>query len=231
MPDEPPIDFAKVQAGDTAEWERAWPILRRTALEVTAGYYQTLGNLDEEDFFVRAALKLQPRLAGYRDFPHLCRSLKATTNNLLRDELDRRRRVKHGGGRVHSLDAPFGDQWSAGSNEEYGAGAAGATSRLAEDESQIRPDEAAQLHELAAMERKALAQIDQRYRGIVWDLHVDGMKQREVAEERKMPIGTVGAYSRLGLDAMLENMPEYDRTLLGPWGSSKQRRRKTKGKQ
>jgi RNA polymerase sigma factor (sigma-70 family) len=241
MPDEPEIDFEKLKADDDGEWERAYPVLYQAGLKVACGYRAQMGEADEDDFIIQAVAEAFAQITKKASFRHLCNFVATATKNAIRDELKRRASVRHGGGKVESLDAmeigivdvkvrPSSDdeepdrehdggkvqsidEMQAGNSKaSHGSGDAQPRRGVA-DEKQITPDAAAHLADLAKLFENAFAHVDQRYANVVWDLIVDGLKYEEVAQKRGISICSVGVYKNRGLDALRKQMPDRDSAL------------------
>jgi len=105
MPDEPEIDFEKLKGGDEGEWERAYPALYQAGLKVACGYRAQMGEADEDDFIIQGVTKAYAQITKKASFEHLCNFVATATKNAIRDELKRRDSVRHGGGKLESLDA------------------------------------------------------------------------------------------------------------------------------
>ena len=210
MPDEPEIDFEKLKAGDVGEWERAYPVLYQAGLKVACGYQEDMGNVEEDDFVIQAVGKAYEHVAEKTSFKHLCNFVATATKNAIRDELKRRKWVRHGSGKVDSLDAlrdgviAEGGQDSSSGDDQ--------PSRDVADVKRIVPDEAAHLLILAELHKRALSKIERRYRNVLRDRWLDELEYKEIAKKRGLSINSVGVYIRRGLDAMLEFVPERDKT-------------------
>lgn len=208
MPKPPAIDIEKLKAGDGGEWERAWEPLEKSARKAAWSYRECLGEMDEDDFIIKAITKAHNRITKFNSFKHLCNSVAVTTRNAIRDELDRRERVKHGGGVVQSLDKMQDEdpEGSPGPGDEQ-------PRREIADAKQIKPDAAVNRVLLAELFEEAFAHVDNRYANVVWDLIVDDLKYEEVAKKRGIAIGSVGEYKNRGLDALRKHMPDRDSLL------------------
>lgn len=210
MPDEPEIDFEKLQAGDEGEWERAYPALYQAGLKVACGYRAQMGEADEDDFIIQAVERACAEVTKKTSFKHLCDFVATATKNAIRDELKRRDAVRHGGGKVDSLDAlrggvvAEGSQDSSSGDEQH--------SREVAIEMRIVPDEATHILMLAELHECALGKIERRYSDVLRDRWIEGLDYEEIAKKRGLSIGSVGVYIRRGLDAMLEFVPERDKT-------------------
>lgn len=213
MPDEPDIDFEKLKAGDCGEWERAWPTLHQAGLNVACIYWERMGNLEEADFVIQAVTKAHQHIADITSFDHMCAFVAMATNNAIRDELDRREAVMHGGGKVESLDAMQVGIYEEGNRP--GPGDDEATRDLA-DLKRITPDEVTHIIIMAELLDHALRRIDRRYSDVVRDSYFARLTHQEIADKRGLAIGSIGKYLERGLDALLEFVPERDKVLWWP---------------
>gem|GEM_PF-1177060 len=210
MPDEPEIDFEKLQAGDEGQWERAYPALYQAGFKVASGYRAKMGEVDEDDFIIQAVEKAHAQITKKASFKHLCNFVATATKNAIRDELDKRKRVRHGGGKVESLDAlrdgviAEGSQDSSSGDEQH--------SREVAIENRIVPDEATHIRMLAELHKRALGKIERRYSNVLEDRWLKELDYKEIAKKRGLSIDSVGVYLREGLNAMLEFVPERDKT-------------------
>jgi RNA polymerase sigma factor (sigma-70 family) len=225
MPDEPEIDFEKLKADDEGEWERAYPVLYQAGLKVACGYRAQMGEADEDDFIIQAVAKAFAQTTKKASFRHLCNFVATATKNAIRDELKRRASVRHGGGKVESLDArEFGivdEKIRPGSGDEeperdqpsdQEAGISGPEENFG-FRKRIRPDAALNQRQLSDLLQNALMRIDKRYAQVVWDIHVEKLGHAEIAEKHGYALGSIGSFEEKGLEAMLKHLPEREKVL------------------
>lgn len=230
MPDEPEIDFEKLKAGDEGEWERAYPALYQAGLMVACGYRAKMGEGDEDDFIIRAVTKAHKHIAKKASFKHLCRFVATATKNAIRDELKRRDSVRHGGGKLESLDArgmgivdeksrpgsgdeePDSEQPDSEQPSDKDDGISGPQEDFG-FRKRMRPDAALDLRQRVDLLQNALMRIDKRHAQVVRDLYIEGLKQRQVAKKHGQAFGSIGSFKRKGLKAMLKYLPEREKVL------------------
>lgn len=217
-------EFALVKKRDPAVWERIFPDLWSLGVTVARVYQRQLGSGLLEDFVSDAIGKAISRLPQLADYLHLRRTVAKATENLIRDELKRLKRTKHGSGRVDSYDELV---WN---DENPHLERPGLRLDSTANESdfgglkRIRPDEAAALNEIAIKLDHALRRIDRRHSAVVADLYFEDLKYRRVAKKRQLSINSVGVYSKRGLQAMLKHLPKRDPALFGRWGGRGRKR-------
>jgi RNA polymerase sigma factor (sigma-70 family) len=101
--DNPPPDLKALQIGDEAEWEGFF--LRYWKLAYSEAWKRLRNHQDAEDVVLVAYRKIAARILKVRDIQHLERTLVMVVGWTALDLGRRRYLLKHGAGRVDSLEA------------------------------------------------------------------------------------------------------------------------------
>lgn len=216
MPDEPEIDFEKLKAGDPAQWEEVWRDQHDYLFKVCAEFRLTLGSGPVEEHIQETFCKLREVLEDGRlkCYTHVRRWLRVTALNALRDEVDRVKTIKRGGGRLVELEE------FAASEDAERDDAEEQTPILRVDETKLErwaiPDEAVHRILLAADLEEAMGDLSPQHANVLCDRFVDGLSYEEIAQKRKIKIGSVGVLKQRGLDAMLVRLPAREKMLWEP---------------
>lgn len=182
------VEIEQLKAGDRAAWNRAWEILYAISLSVCCSSAPNLNHQDHEDVAVEAITEVIKYVEKVPSFEE-CKKLVVTiSKNRLLDRFRSIATVKHGAGKVESLDQKEGFD--------------------AADPNQERPDVAAMKGERALMLKEGLEQIPGQYRKVVEDFYLKGLKQQEIADKHGLKIGTIGVYLQRGLEALHEILPK-----------------------
>jgi RNA polymerase sigma factor (sigma-70 family) len=225
MPHKPEIDVAKLKARDTAEWERAFPPLSQAGLDAASAFWSSMGNLDEEDFAQGAIIKAYERRARFTSFEHMCKFVAAATKNAILDELEKRKRLKHGGGKVGRPDQVGLGDVGIGDVAEPGDDLTG----WVPYQKKMRPDEALNQRQMADLVQSAFQsaflRIDRRYGQVVWDTHIEKLKQKVIAKRRGLAVGSIGNYLDRGLKALQKFLPEREKVFDDLYKPRKPRKR------
>ncbi|NBV23917.1 MAG: hypothetical protein EBS05_18615 [Proteobacteria bacterium] len=221
MPHKPEIDLAKLKARDEAEWERAWPTLIQAGLDAAGAFWSTMGNLDEGDFAQAAIIKVYERRANFASFKHMCKFVAKTTKNAILDELKKRKRLKHGGGKVGRPDQVGLGDVGIGDVSEPGDD----LSAWVPYQKKMRADEALNQRQMADLVQSAFLRIDRRYGQVVWDKFIEQLKDRQVAKRRGLAVGSIGTYVDRGLKALLKFLPEREKVFDDIYKPRKPRKR------
>lgn len=149
--------------------------------------------------------EVQKYVAKVTSFRELNQLAAKMTANALNDRHRQRKALKHGGGKVYSLESL--EIGSGGESADSTSGDEVVTPDI-KDTKCIQPDEACYLGELALLVRFALSKIPPRYGDVVKDFYIVGLKQKQIAKEHGISIGSVGTYLNRGLEAMRNFLPE-----------------------
>jgi len=204
MPAETEIDLARLKARDTDEWERACPLLTQVSLNAASAFWSTMGNLDDGDFAQEAIIKAYERRARFTSFEHMCKFVATATKNAILDELEKRKRLKHGGGKVGRPDQVGLGDVGIGDVAEPGDDISG----WVPYQKKMRPDEALNQRQMADILKNAFKCIGRRYGQVVWDTHIEKLTQKDIAKRRGLAVGSIGNYLDRGLKALLKVLPE-----------------------
>lgn len=182
------VEIEQLKAGDRLAWNRAWEILYAISLSVCCSTASTLNHQDHEDVAAEAITEVIEYIEKVGSFEE-CKKLVVTiSKNRLLDRFRSIATVKHGAGKVDSLD------------QNEGIDAA--------DPSQERPDVAAMKGERALMLKEGLKQIPEQYRKVVEDFYLKGLKQQEIADKHGLAIGSIGNYLQRGVEALHDILPK-----------------------
>lgn len=208
------VDFAKLKTGDPAQWENLYEDQYSFLLAVCEEFEETLGSGPVEDRIQEAFGKLVEVLEDGRlkSYDHVRRWLRVTALNALRDEVDRVKTIKRGGGSLIPLE-----EWMESSDDPKSNDSETPVPLMRADEikleTKVRPDEAVHRILLATELEAALGQISPSHANVLRDDFIDGLSHKEIAEKRGIKIGSVGAMKGRGLDAMVVRMPARDKML------------------
>lgn len=217
MLDETEIDFEKLKAGDPAQWEEVWRDQHDYLSRVCAEFSLTLGSGPVEDHIQETFCKLTEVLGDGRlkCYTHVRRWLRVTVLNALRDEVDRVKTIKRGGGGLTPLE-----DWAESRDDPKSNDSGTEIPIIRADETKLErrvtPDEAVHRILLATDLEEELGKISPKHAGVLRDWYVEGLSYEEIAEKRGIRIGSVGVMKQRGLDAMLCNLPARDKMLWEP---------------
>ncbi|NBU10464.1 MAG: sigma-70 family RNA polymerase sigma factor [Proteobacteria bacterium] len=217
MPDEPEIDFEKLKAGDSAQWEEVWRDQHDYLFKVCAEFRLTLGSGPVEEHIQETFCKLREVLEDGRlkCYTHVRRWLRVTALNALRDEVDRVKTTKRGGGGLIPLE-----DWVESRDDPKSNDSGTEIPIIRADETKLErrvtPDEAVHRILLAADLEEAMGNISPQHANVLHDRFGAGLSYEEIAQKRKIKIGSVGVLKQRGLDAMLVRLPARDKMLWEP---------------
>jgi len=208
------IDFAKLKTGDPAQWEKLWEDQYYFLRKVCEDFEETLGSGSVEEHIHETFCKLVEVLEDGRlkSYDHVRRWLRVTALNALRDEVDRVKTMKRGGGRLIPLEAWVESRDDPKSNDS-GTPVPLMRADEAKLERKVTPDETVHRILLAEELEKALGKISPQHANVLRDDFIDDLPYKEIAEKRKIRIGSVGAMKRRGLNALLPYLPARDKML------------------
>lgn len=182
------VEIEQLKAGDRIAWNRAWEILYAISLSVCYTTASTLNHQDHEDVAAESITEVVEYIEKVGSFDE-CKKLVVTiSKNRLLDRFRSIATIKHGAGKVESLEQKEGFD--------------------AVDPSQERPDVAAIKGERALMLQEGLRQIPEQYRKVVEDFYLKGLTQQEIADRHVLKIGSIGVYLQRGLEALHEILPK-----------------------
>jgi RNA polymerase sigma factor (sigma-70 family) len=208
------IDFAKLKTGDPAQWEKLYEDQYFYLLAVCEEFEETLGSGPIEDHIHETFRKLVEVLEDGRlkSYDHVRRWLRVTALNALRDEVDRVKTQKRGGGRLIPLE-----EWVESSDDPKSNDSGPMEPLIHADqtklERQVTPDEAVHRILLATDLEEALGKISPSHANVLRDDFIEELSYDDIARKRNIKIGSVGVMRRRGLDAMVVRMPARDKML------------------
>lgn len=176
------VEIEQLKQGDRSAWNRAFEILKAISLSVCCSTAPDLNHHEHEDVAIEAITHVVEFVEKVGSFEE-CKKLVVTiSKNRLIDRFRQRAALKHGGGKLESLE------------EQEGFDPA--------DTTKLQPDAATSNGEQALMVRNALGQIPQQYRKVVEEFYFNGLTQQEIADKHGLKIGSIGVYLNRGLEAL-----------------------------
>lgn len=144
--------------------------------------------MEKEDVAVESITQVMDYMGKVGSFED-CKKLAATiTKNRLRDLFRKRSTVKHGSGRIESLEQQEGLD--------------------PENKNESSPDELVADADSARILKGALQQVSEHYRNVVQGVYLEGLTHKEIAERHGLKIGSIGVYLSRGLEALHKILPK-----------------------
>jgi len=176
-----------LRALDRTAWDRAFAAFYEISIKVCYSMKSGLTDHELQDIAMEAVEKTPDYIQEGKSFEECEKLVVTITKNLLRDRFRQLAAIKHGGGRVGSLDAM--DNFDASDDEQKSAD----TILAAGDDNRIIAE--------------ALKKVKEPYQTVIRDHYLSGLTQQEVADKLNLKIGSIGVYAKRGLEFLKANLP------------------------
>jgi len=188
------IDFELLKTGDRKALDEACDILFSTSLSVCKPYHSSFNHHEIEDIAIEATTKTLPYIKKVNSFAECKGVLVQITRNAITSRHRKSLAIKHGGGKVDSLDDKVDFQATDGD-------------QISPALAMVEADEARLIHQ-------ALHQVSSQYRPVLEDFYFNGLSYREIAVRHSLSVNSVGVYLGRGLEEMAEILKEVGFTGL-----------------
>jgi len=181
----------QLRAGDQQAWEKAHQSLYSLAFNVLFNLGYPLAVEDLQEIVQDSIIKLiEHYVERSKDVSELNKLVITIAKNKANDLLARQQATKRGSGKVESIEGqPEGTEYK--SNES-------------------NPAESFERVERAFLLKEALKKVPQKYRDVLHDNYILGLKHYEIAEKRDLSIGSVGVYINRGLEHLKKILEDED---------------------
>lgn len=182
------VEIEQLRTGDRTAWNRAFEILYAISLSVCCSQAPTLNHQEHEDVAAEAITEVMDYVEKVGTFEECKKLVVKISKNRLLDRFRSIATLKHGAGKVESLEAKEGFD--------------------AVDPAQQQPDALVVKGENALILAAALKEVPEKYRKVVEDFYLKGSTQQEIADRHGLKLGSIGVYLQRGLEALRENLPK-----------------------
>ena len=179
------ISLTALKTGEARVWDEAFAWLWPTVFAVAKLKLQPYFPSEIEDVAIESLEQLVEKVPTLKSAEELKPLAASIAHHRAVSLLRERFAKKRGEGKTDSLDAPTDEGTS---HNELGS-----TSSPLDDLEQA---------ELAQRLRKSLAELKTPVREILSDFFLDGLRYEEIAEKRRVALGSVGVYLMRGLETM-----------------------------